>query len=80
MLRAVYRSDGRAWPRAGAGIVGQSDPEREFEETCEKLTGVASYPVSDATAASSESAVRDDGKRDRRFAPAVGVEPGTSVR
>ncbi|WP_282785206.1 MULTISPECIES: hypothetical protein [unclassified Nocardia] len=24
-----------AWLRAGAGVVGQSRPEREFEQTCE---------------------------------------------
>jgi salicylate synthetase len=31
--------------RAGAGIVAQSQPEREFEETCEKLGSVAPYLV-----------------------------------
>ncbi|MFI9362714.1 salicylate synthase [Kitasatospora sp. NPDC053057] len=45
VLRAVYQRDGRAWLRAGAGVVGVSRPEREYEETCEKLTSVAPYVV-----------------------------------
>ncbi|SFJ16495.1 salicylate synthetase [Amycolatopsis sacchari] len=45
VLRAVYQEDGAAWLRAGAGIVADSTPEREFEETCEKLTSVAPYVV-----------------------------------
>ena len=45
VLRAVYEQQGSAWLRAGAGIVGQSKPEREFDETCEKLASVAPYLV-----------------------------------
>lgn len=45
VLRAVYQTTAGAWLRAGAGIVGQSLPEREFEETCEKLGSVAPYVV-----------------------------------
>jgi anthranilate synthase component 1/salicylate synthetase len=45
VLRAVYRQHGRTWLQAGAGIVGQSRPEREFEETCEKLDSVARFLV-----------------------------------
>ncbi|WP_330228265.1 salicylate synthase [Nocardia sp. NBC_00508] len=45
VLRAVYQNTEGAWLRAGAGIVGQSRPEREFEETCEKLGSVAPYVV-----------------------------------
>ncbi|GAB1645440.1 salicylate synthase [Krasilnikovia sp. MM14-A1259] len=45
VLRSAYRKGGRTWLRAGAGIVGQSTPEREFEETCEKLDSVARYLV-----------------------------------
>ncbi|MFJ6793265.1 salicylate synthase [Streptomyces sp. NPDC091268] len=41
VLRTVFRQDGRTWLRAGAGIVEQSLPEREFEETCEKLRSVS---------------------------------------
>lgn len=45
VLRAVYQTGEGAWLRAGAGVVGQSRPEREFEETCEKLGSVAPYVV-----------------------------------
>ncbi|MEV8533629.1 salicylate synthase [Streptomyces sp. NPDC051211] len=41
VLRTVFRQHGRTWLRAGAGIVEQSTPEREFEETCEKLRSVS---------------------------------------
>ncbi|WP_156746367.1 salicylate synthase [Mycobacterium sp. 1423905.2] len=44
-LRAAYARDGRTWLRAGAGIIEASDPEREFEETCEKLATLAPYLV-----------------------------------
>jgi anthranilate synthase component 1/salicylate synthetase len=46
VLRAVYRQNGRTWLQAGAGIVDQSRPVREFEETCEKLDSVARFLVS----------------------------------
>ncbi|BCK54654.1 salicylate synthase [Nocardia wallacei] len=45
VLRAVYQRDGRSWLRAGAGVVTGSTPEREHEETCEKLACVAPYLV-----------------------------------
>ena len=45
VLRAVYQTTEGAWLRAGAGIVSQSNPEREFTETCEKLGSVAPYVV-----------------------------------
>ncbi|MFE9775288.1 salicylate synthase [Streptomyces sp. NPDC005931] len=41
VLRTVFRQQGRTWLRAGAGIVEQSSPEREFEETCEKLRSIS---------------------------------------
>ncbi|MGW9434781.1 salicylate synthase [Streptomyces sp. NPDC055607] len=41
VLRTVFRRHGRTWLRAGAGIVGQSTPDREFEETCEKLRSIS---------------------------------------
>lgn len=44
-LRAAYERDGMTWLRAGAGIIEESDPEREFEETCEKLSTLAPYLV-----------------------------------
>lgn len=44
-LRAAYEHDGRTWLRAGAGIIEASNPDREFEETCEKLSTLAPYLV-----------------------------------
>jgi anthranilate synthase component 1/salicylate synthetase len=45
VLRTIFREAGRTWLRAGAGIVEQSRPERELQETCEKLRSVAQYLV-----------------------------------
>ncbi|MFI2781462.1 salicylate synthase [Streptomyces sp. ALB3] len=45
VLRSIFRRDGRCWLQSGAGIVRQSQPEREHEETCEKLRGVAHHLV-----------------------------------
>lgn len=45
VLRAIYQHHGRAWLRAGAGVVAASRPEREYEETCEKLRSIAPYVV-----------------------------------
>jgi salicylate synthetase len=44
-LRAAYECDGQTWLRAGAGIIEASEPDREFEETCEKLSTLAPYLV-----------------------------------
>ena len=44
-LRAAYERDGTSWLRAGAGIIAASTPDREFEETCEKLMTLAPYLV-----------------------------------
>ncbi len=48
-LRAAYEVDSRTWLRAGAGIIAASSPEREFEETCEKMGCLAPLlvPLSD---------------------------------
>ena len=45
VLRTLFRTPERTWLRAGAGIVSQSNPAREFTETCEKLSSVASYVI-----------------------------------
>ncbi|MFD0856923.1 salicylate synthase [Actinomadura adrarensis] len=45
VLRALYADGDEAWLRAGAGIVTGSTPDREFEETCEKLSSIAPYVV-----------------------------------
>jgi salicylate synthetase len=44
-LRAAYERDGQTWLRAGAGIIEASTPDREFEETCEKLATLAPHLV-----------------------------------
>lgn len=44
-LRAIFGDGERAWLQAGAGIVRDSRPEREFRETCEKFAAVAPYVV-----------------------------------
>jgi salicylate synthetase len=44
-LRAAYECEGRTWLRAGAGIIEESEPEREFEETCEKLSTLAPHLI-----------------------------------
>jgi salicylate synthetase len=51
VLRSVFRHGGRTWLQAGAGIVAQSEPEREFEETVEKLRSVSRFLVSRAQVA-----------------------------
>ncbi|MFD9735275.1 salicylate synthase [Umezawaea sp. NPDC059074] len=47
VLRSVFRRDGRTWLRAGAGVVAQSTPERELEETVEKLRSVSRFLVAE---------------------------------
>ena len=44
-LRTMFQRDGRTWLRAGGGIVAQSEPNREFEETREKLRSIARFLV-----------------------------------
>lgn len=44
-LRAAYECEGKTWLRAGAGIIAASKPEREFEETCEKLSALAPHLI-----------------------------------
>ena len=41
VLRSFYQKDGAAWLQAGAGIMNMSTPERELEETREKLSSFA---------------------------------------
>jgi len=58
VLRSVYRSGGRTWLRAGGGVVADSEPDREFEETREKLRSVARFLVPE-TPASARAAPAD---------------------
>lgn len=43
VLRSAYRDGDRYWLQAGAGLVPHSTPEREWEETCEKLSSVGPH-------------------------------------
>ncbi|MFJ9034220.1 salicylate synthase [Streptomyces sp. NPDC102274] len=43
VLRTLLGEGDDVWLRAGAGVTGQSLPEREIEETCEKLRSVAPH-------------------------------------
>ncbi|MDQ2810866.1 MAG: salicylate synthase [Actinomycetota bacterium] len=66
VLRSVFQVDGQAWLQAGAGIVRDSRPEREFQETREKLGSIAPYIVGaagaqPATAAPSRASAHDPG-------------------
>jgi salicylate synthetase len=55
VLRTVFQAEGEAWLQAGAGIVRDSRPAREFQETREKLGSVAPFIVE---AAQPEQALR----------------------
>ncbi|MGQ4512797.1 salicylate synthase [Streptomyces sp. DW26H14] len=43
VLRTLIGEGDETWLRAGAGVTAQSSPEREVEETCEKLRSVAPH-------------------------------------
>lgn len=45
VLRSVYQVDGATWLRAGAGLISQSNAERELEETREKMRSVSRFLV-----------------------------------
>ncbi|MDE1145056.1 MAG: salicylate synthase [Azospirillaceae bacterium] len=45
VLRSVYQRAGATWLRAGAGLISQSNAERELEETREKLRSVSRFLV-----------------------------------
>ncbi|AQR65658.1 salicylate synthase [Aquaspirillum sp. LM1] len=49
VLRSLYQQNGHCWLQAGAGIVDQSRPARELEETIEKLSCIARYLVARPT-------------------------------
>ncbi|KAI9037718.1 uncharacterized protein KD926_000059 [Aspergillus affinis] len=49
VLRTVFQDEKRQWLRAGAAVTKNSTPEREFEETYEKLESIASHAITDAT-------------------------------
>jgi yersiniabactin salicyl-AMP ligase len=45
VLRTFYRQGEQQWLQAGAGLVSLSSPERELEETREKMASVATYLI-----------------------------------
>lgn len=45
VLRSVYQVAGATWLRAGAGLISQSNAERELEETREKMRSVSRFLV-----------------------------------
>jgi salicylate synthase len=69
VLRAVYREHGLTWLQAGAGIVGQSRPAREYEETCEKLDSVARFLV--ATTGTELLSPSEGGRRHDESVPSL---------
>ncbi|MFC4948784.1 salicylate synthase [Pseudonocardia sp. GCM10023141] len=74
VLRTVFVQDGRTWLRAGAGIVAPSTPEREWDETCEKLRSLSRFLVRAAPAGgqapvpSRERGSRERGSQGGRYA------------
>ncbi|MGR3779423.1 salicylate synthase [Bacillus paramycoides] len=44
-LRTIFQKDRNAWLHVGAGIVEMSNPSRELEETCEKLSSFSEQLV-----------------------------------
>ena len=45
VLRTIFQRGARTWLRAGAGVVAESTPNREFEETREKLRSITRFLV-----------------------------------
>jgi len=54
VLRSIYSQGNQQWLQAGAGIVDQSKPERELEETIEKLTCIMTHLVGPAAQSAPE--------------------------
>ncbi|OQE26203.1 hypothetical protein PENFLA_c007G00108 [Penicillium flavigenum] len=49
VLRTVFQDPNRQWIQAGAGVISQSNPQRELTETCEKLASIAPFVASEAS-------------------------------
>ncbi|MEU5692037.1 salicylate synthase [Actinosynnema sp. NPDC020468] len=64
VLRTVFTEHGRTWLRAGAGIVGLSTPERELEETREKLRSISGFLVPAGVSTSDGPDLTEAGLRD----------------
>lgn len=48
-LRSIFQQSQQTWLRAGAGIVADSQPAREYDETTNKLRSVAHCLVPTST-------------------------------
>jgi hypothetical protein len=73
VLRSAFQADGQAWLQAGAGIVKGSRPEREFEETCEKLGSIAPYIVPAGPTRAPTHAHSGEASSTRGAAPPIAV-------
>ena len=47
VLRSVFQDATRQWIQAGAGVILQSNPQRELRKTCEKLASIAPFVVTE---------------------------------
>ncbi|CAG8902760.1 unnamed protein product [Penicillium egyptiacum] len=47
VLRTVFQDQTRGWIQAGAGVISQSNPQRELMETREKLASIAPFVIPD---------------------------------
>lgn len=63
VLRTLFKKGDQSWLQAGAGVVALSTPEREFQETCEKLKGVAQGLIVSVHGQSSTSPEADSNLR-----------------
>lgn len=41
----MFQDTDKQWIQAGAGVISQSNPERELTETAEKLASIAAFIV-----------------------------------
>lgn len=48
VLRTVFQDVSGQWIQAGAGVIAQSNSQRELAETCEKLASIAPFVVIDS--------------------------------
>ncbi|KAJ5383365.1 hypothetical protein N7517_001276 [Penicillium concentricum] len=49
VLRTVFQDQNRTWIQAGAGVISQSNPQRELMETHEKLASIAPFVTPDGS-------------------------------
>ncbi len=55
VLRSIYQQGEKIWLQAGAGVIAQSKPERELEETIEKLSCISQHLRSKVTSKNKKS-------------------------